>query len=203
MEKPHAATNIPKDNRNEQPALDLTTITTNINEIDTALRRRFPAFSELTHPAAVSLKTLQATLQPNENLLIQIIEESGSFLVFVNQTTLEAATVKLNTNQLNALVNTIRTTTDLSDTTYGEKPFDVVYAHELYKLFFQPFQHLLENTEHLVLVLDGAMQNLPPSLLVTQPDDTNPTSPIDYRNISFLGHEKALSVVPSVGSFVS
>jgi CHAT domain-containing protein len=79
-------------------------------------------------------------------------------------------------------------------------PFDTQGAHYLYQQLVAPVAEALQGVTHVIAVLDGAMQNLPPAVLLASPATTPPQRWEDYQKLDFLGRHYAFSVVPSVSA---
>lgn len=58
---------------------------------------------------------------------------------------------------------------------------------------------MLDGADHLMFVLDGALQSLPPAVLVGETPPTI-TSDADYRSVRWLARDHAISVFPSVSA---
>ncbi|MEM0936004.1 MAG: CHAT domain-containing tetratricopeptide repeat protein [Pseudomonadota bacterium] len=78
--------------------------------------------------------------------------------------------------------------------------FDTDLSHSLYAaLFGDPaVAGLLETKAHWILVPQSIAMNLPYAALVTEPTDAAPATGADLRAVSWLGLEKALTVLPSI-----
>src|SRR5262249_52995184 len=63
-----------------------------------------------------------------------------------------------------------------------------------------PFESDLNGIRNIIAVVDGAMQNLPLSVLLVSPA-ASPESSSSFQHLDFLALHYALSVVPSVSSF--
>ena len=82
-------------------------------------------------------------------------------------------------------------------------PFDTARAHALYRALFGQIEDLAGDKKHLLVVPSGPLTALPFQVLVTnKPDDVAaiPAHYSDYARITWLGQEKAISVLPSVAS---
>ncbi|MEE8041906.1 MAG: CHAT domain-containing protein, partial [Pseudomonadales bacterium] len=79
-------------------------------------------------------------------------------------------------------------------------PFDVLMSHELYKRMFAPIADQLVGVTHLVTAPSGALLSLPFGLLVTDPPPRIRDQ--DYTRVQWLAKQTAISLVPSVRSFV-
>src|SRR5262249_16276178 len=82
-------------------------------------------------------------------------------------------------------------------------PFDLDAAHELYHQLFGQVEEIIKG-KHLLLVLSGPLNSLPPHLLVTaQPTTAIPTTKAGYRGVSWLARKHAITILPSVSSLPS
>ena len=82
-------------------------------------------------------------------------------------------------------------------------PFDTARAHTLYRALFGQIEDLISDKKHLLVVPSGPLTALPFQVLVTKKPDDLPAIPAyysDYARITWLGQEKAISVLPSVAS---
>jgi len=177
-----------------------------VQRLDERILQRAPNISALTNPKEVGLDDLQRHLALDEVLLLQITEKSGTFLFWVGKDTVDIAKTDMTSTQLTEAVEKIRYSVDLtrSDISYDDMPdFAVNEAHFLFKNLLAPFSAQLSSAKHIVFVVDEAMQNIPPGLLLMEEYIVDPNYSIDYQALKFLGHEKALSVLPSPGAFVA
>lgn len=192
---------------NQSPTTSVGDLEAQIHALDRALAQRSPAFVELTNPKPTQVAILQRVLKPSEALLLQLTDASGTALFLVTTEQVQQAASELTQLQLTHLVRDLRASVDLTRPEFASTnppTFEFNYAHHLYQQLISPFAATLASREHLILVLDGAMQNLPPTLLVTKPFTVDPFNPtIDYRQVQFLGHQLAMSVSPSVSAFVA
>ena len=82
-------------------------------------------------------------------------------------------------------------------------PFDTSLAHALYEKLFAPAEKMLQGVNHVMLVLDGALQSLPLGVLVTAKPKQKIKEYSDYRRVPWLAKKYALTVLPSVASLKS
>ncbi|HWB44306.1 MAG TPA: CHAT domain-containing tetratricopeptide repeat protein [Hyphomicrobiaceae bacterium] len=79
-------------------------------------------------------------------------------------------------------------------------PFDAARASGLYQALLGPVEDHIKG-KRLLIVPSGALTSLPFGVLVTKPVTRPiPEKLADYRNISWLGTQQAISVLPSVAS---
>ena len=79
-------------------------------------------------------------------------------------------------------------------------PFPAKHAYALYQKLLGPALPLLDGAHHLIVVSDGALESLPPSVLVTNPPERDPQSPADHRGLAWLARDYAITVLPVVTS---
>src|SRR5262245_9874300 len=77
---------------------------------------------------------------------------------------------------------------------------DVQRAHRLYTKILAPAAAFLDGAQQLFVVPDGALESLPPGVLVTTAPEHEPEGLADHRAIAWLAREHALTVLPTVGS---
>ncbi len=177
-------------------------LTDTIRKIDGRLQREFPKYAELTNPMAVEAEVVRPYVRPNEAVLVQVTADDATYLFLLRSDRLHLARTRMTKGALADAVSTLRRGLDLQSTR-ALPPFNVSAAYYLYQNLVKPFEPQLNGVRHIIFVPDGAMQNLPPSLLLATPAVSPPTRPEDHRKLDFLVKHYAFSVVPSVSSFVS
>ena len=122
-------------------------------------------------------------------------------------------------DDLASLVRAVRTSLDQSGNAEAGSgrlvPFDVVGAHELYRLLLVPVAAELAGVSHLIVVPDEVLLPLPFGILVTKTDgdayrtlaelasrgDTPSDADLgDYTKLAWLAREYAITVLPSATS---
>lgn len=181
---------------------DMAELVSRIERLDESLHQRFPDFAELTNPKPRQLEQTQRLLQPGEAILLQVTAEDETFLFLVKQSIARFARTGLGSGELTRRVRALRAGLDLRDVKKLSElpPLDLAAAHSLYRDLLGPFEEDLRDVRHLIFVLDGAMQNLPPSVLLISPEKSAPEKLSDYGNLDFLGRRVAISVLPSVSA---
>jgi CHAT domain-containing protein len=79
--------------------------------------------------------------------------------------------------------------------------FPVNDSYEAYQRLFQRVQQKLSQADHLVIVPNGPFLSLPFGLFVLQPPPV--IQGLDYTGVSWMAHRYALTLAPSVQSFVN
>lgn len=175
-------------------------------EADGVLRERFPNYTKIVSPQPLSVADVQALLAPGEVLVITMLGPrqalfDQTFLLGVSRDRAIFGPIPIAHQQLAAEVAAIRADIKaMSDRRAGAVlAFDLEAAHTLFRWLVAPLAPVLEDADHIVFVLDGPLQALPPSLLVTE---TPPviSQPSDYRNVAWLIDDMAVTVVPSVNA---
>ena len=182
-------------NREVELRRELAKLSEKIEGLDETLRKQFPKFTELTNPRPVSLQTVQKLLTPDEALLLQTTGETGTFVFLVRQNDVKLAHTDMNKKDLDRSVASLR-----KGLAAHRPPFDTTAAHYLYQNLILPFESNLKGIRNIITVVDGAMQNLPLSVLLVSPAAA-PESSSNFQQLDFLALHYALSVVPSVSSF--
>jgi CHAT domain-containing protein len=193
-------TSLPR-NRDVELRRELTTLTEKIEGLDETLRKKFPKFTELTNPRPVALTSVQKLLTGEEALLLQITGETGTFVFLVRRNDLKLAHTNMNKKDLDRSVVSLRKSLDLQNIKRltDLPPFDTTAAHYLYQNLILPFERDLNGISSIIAIVDGAMQNLPLSVLLVSPA-ASPERFSDFQKLDFLARHYALSVVPSVSS---
>jgi CHAT domain-containing protein len=135
-----------------------------------ALASSFPAFASFLSPKPVSLSSVRGALSEDEALLAPVVSEEGLLLWVVRRGIVQAIPVQTRAAELADLVRRVRTGVDLGLLNRQSRlsNFDTEAARALYGLLVAPAEAagLLNSVQHLVLVPDGALQSLPPHLLL-------------------------------------
>src|SRR6185503_6898839 len=145
-------------------------IRSQIARLDESLDREFPRYWELTSRKPLPLKQAQSFLAPTEALLVFLVGGSHSYAWAVRRHEEKFVRLEISRDELATLVRKLRTRLDLGATDAGrilERPFDLAASHELYRRLFGPLEPQLTGVQQLILVPDGALQSLPPGVLVT------------------------------------
>jgi CHAT domain-containing protein len=180
----------------------------------TGLQARLGAFSryQALSRTQVDLKELQQRLRPGEAYWQLIDTANEGFALFVTATTARLYRTGVGGSGLAADVRALRDTIARSD--QGQvitDPFDVGRSAALYMKLMGPIAVDLTKVSHLIAEPDGALLQLPLSVLVTDPATasaylTRIRQPrgdeYDFRGIAWLGRSREISTAVSARSFL-
>ena len=203
---------LPSDQRNDQ---DVRSINAAIEKLRSdrkaaqqEIKQRFPAYANLVNPKPPSVDDIKATLRPGEALLSFYFGQDASFVWAVPKDGAVAfATIPATATQLAAKVHTLREALEPQITMVSEiPPFDLTLAYELYSLLLKPVESGWRPAKSLIVATNGALGELPLSLLPTAPSQIDSkTKPLfaGYRDVPWLARTHAVTVIPSASALVS
>lgn len=169
-----------------------------IQRLSEQVQAAFPAYNQLID-AVVDAKQVVELLKPEEALVQVLLGENESVLFLVRAGKVTAYPLDLSEDEAAATVSDLRAAFGLNpDGTLRE--FDVVLAHQFYQQLLAPVSRQLEDVKHLVTVPTGPLLSLPFGLLVTEPPPVIKNG--NYIEVKWLASHSAISLVPSVRSFV-
>ncbi|MBI3041197.1 MAG: CHAT domain-containing protein [Betaproteobacteria bacterium] len=174
-----------------------------IAELDARLEREYPQYGELTNPKPLELAAAQKLLAEDEALVLLLVSADESFLWVLRRGDAGFFKLPLKRNELTEIVKKLRAQLDLGAAEPERilaRPFDVATAHGLYRKILAPAEALLAGARHLILVPDGAMQSLPPGVLVTEPPAKPIASLADHAQVAWLAKKYTITVLPAAGS---
>lgn len=137
-----------------------------------ALGRRYPRYGQLKNPQPVDLTELSArVLQPGELLLEYFVGREDTYLFAVSKQGVRLAQpLGIGAERLGTLVRKLREGVELGPS--GDPArllrFDLVVAHELYRLLLAPAADEIAAARRLAVVPHGALFYLPLELLVAE-----------------------------------
>jgi CHAT domain-containing protein len=187
-----------------------------INEVElrrTDLYQRiesgFPDYANLVSPQPATLDEAQKSLRADEAMVLIVPGETQTFVwvvPHVGPVVFRAAA--LPAHELAALVRLLRLTLDPGDIAIEQlRGFDYATAHRLYAELLQPAESAWRNAKTLVVAADGALGQLPLSLLLTQRVQSAPVTQgslpfAEMKALPWLARKVAVANVPSVNTFV-
>jgi CHAT domain-containing protein len=177
--------------------------TKTIAELDARLEREYPQYRELTNPRPLELAAAQRLLAEDEALVLLLVSADESFLWVLRHGDAGFLKLALKRAELVGMVRRLRAQLDLGAGDPNRiiaRPFDVATAHELYRKILGPAESLLIGVKQLILVPDGAMQSLPPGVLVTELPAKPIASLADHAQVAWLAKKYAITVLPAAGS---
>jgi CHAT domain-containing protein/Tfp pilus assembly protein PilF len=167
------------------------------------MEKEFPQYRELTNPKPLKLAAAQKFLGEDEALVLLLVSDAESYLWVLRRR--EAGFFKLDIKR-SELVETVKKLRAQLDLGAGDpeqmlaKPFDVAAAHDLYRKIFGPAEKLLGGVKHLIFVPDGAMQSLPPGVLVADAPAKPTASLGEHAQVGWLTKKYAITVLPAASS---
>jgi CHAT domain-containing protein len=169
------------------------------------IKRRFPSYADLIDPKPPSVDEIKNALRPGEALLSYYFGQNASFVWAVPRDGEVAfASMPATALDLEAKVRRLRQALEPQVSMVSEIPaFDVALGYELYTLLLKPVEAAWQPAKSLIVVTNGALGELPLSLLPTAPTQIDPAAkPLfaNYRNVAWLARGHAVTVVPSASA---
>ena len=172
------------------------------------IKRRFPSYADLVDPKPPTVDEIKAVLRPGEALLSFYFGQDASFVWAVPKDGAVAfAAVASTAIDLEAKVRRLRQALEPQVATIDElPPFDLTLAYQLYTLLLKPVEAGWQGAKSLIVVTNGALGELPLSLLPTAPSQIDvDAKPLfsGYRNVPWLARDHAVTVIPSASALVT
>lgn len=169
------------------------------------IAKRFPHYADLIDPKPPSVDEIKATLKPDEALLSFYLGRRMSFVWAVPKDGQVAfAAIPLTAGELQTKVSELRKALEPQAETISDiPPFNLDLAYKLYSLLLKPVEAGWKPAKNLIVVTNGALGELPLSLLPTAPSKAaDGDGPLfsGYRNVAWLARTHAVSVVPSAAA---
>ena len=163
-----------------------------------------PFIEEFSGVAPVSPDRISNALHENEVAFL-IAPGTNSTAVFaIARDHRQYAVAEFSNNEILTLVRRLRASldpvrSDISD----PATFDVDGALALYKALVLPVEQVLQAKPGLIATLKGPMASVPISLLLSSSPDINTDGKPDLVNARWLVRDHAVSISPSLSSFVA
>jgi CHAT domain-containing protein len=170
--------------------------------------RRFPTYANLIDPTPPSIEAIRAALRPGEALLSFYFGQTASFAWAVpRQGPVAFAVIPLKAIDLSAKVHRLRQALEPDVLRIEDlPPFDLAQAYELYALLLKPLESGWKGANSLIVVTNGALGELPLGLLPTAPSQVDLNAkPLfaGYRNVPWLAHTHAVTMIPSASALIT
>lgn len=163
-------------------------------------------------PQRVTLEDLQGALTAGEGYYKLMAVDEAVYALFVTANDARSFRVDLGKSPLSAEVQAIRDSiVKIENGRQVNYPFDLDRARTLYGKLFGPLDSTLPAISHLIFEPDGAMLQLPPSVLVTSdsgiaaykkragaPDG----DAFDFTGIEWFGRKREMSIAVSPRGFL-
>jgi CHAT domain-containing protein len=172
------------------------------------IKRRFPSYADLIDPKPPTVDDIKSALRPGETLLSYYFGQNASFVWAVPKDgDVAFAGVPATALELEAKVRRLRQALEPQVTMVSEIPaFDLELGYELYTLLLKAVEPAWRPAKSLIVVTNGALGELPLSLLPTAPAQVDAAArPLfsGYRNVAWLARTHAVTVVPSAAAIVT
>ena len=170
---------------------------------------RFPKFRQLTAPQPPPAEEIRAALKADQALIVfHVMDERSYVWAFGPGGSFGFSTIKQGRQALELAVRELRKAVDPERaTTLADIPaFDVRAAHALYAALLAPVEAGWKAAKNLLVVADGALAQLPLSLLVTAPLALGADRGLlfeGYRRVPWLANTHSITLLPSVASLKS
>jgi CHAT domain-containing protein len=171
----------------------------------------FPQFRALGR-STLTLAELQSALRTNEAYYKMVVNAGDVYGLFITPDRIRIIAADITEDELSASVAQLRDSIVVSDGSSVEVfPFDIEKAHDLYTSLFGPVDAIMKQVSHLVFEPDGAMLQLPVSLLVAdqqsvatyaQRAKATGADEFDFTGTSWLAKGRIVSTSVSPKSFV-
>lgn len=171
----------------------------------------FPRYSVLA-PKGVELAELKSALKPGESYYKLMIVGDNVYALFATAADARVFDTGLSPAALSTHVQEIRESiVKIENGQTVNYPFDLDKSRALYHTLFDPVEDLLGATRHLIFEPDGAMLQLPPTVLVTADKgmaaykkrmESPDGDPFDFTGVEWLGRGREVSIAVSPRGFL-
>jgi CHAT domain-containing protein/tetratricopeptide (TPR) repeat protein len=187
-----------------------TTALARIEAIDAQIKRSFPEYFTLLHPAAMEVSDVQRLLQPDEATILVVPGKFGTHIFAVTRTTRKWVRSAWTDRQINDAV--LRLLVELGATlppptagspvprpqTSKGDAFDRSTAYALYQQLIAPVSDILAGKKQVYIAAEGRLSGLPFGVLVTSPPTGFDGEPAALRATPWLHDRYALVQIPSL-----
>ncbi len=194
-----------------------------IETSDLEMAQNFPAYAALASPKPVSISQTQNVLDTDEALVSILLGVKEAFIFGITKDAIKVVRVPVKLADLKPKVKALRrglnpdslalmrsglrnfgeSTVEGTGNDIGRVQFDRQIAYELYRDFIEPVDSLIASKKRVFFVLEGSLDLLPLSLLVTAPPQGDNVNPAALRDTPWLIKRQSLVVLPSVASLIT
>ncbi len=187
-----------------------------LRTVDAEIEARFPAYSELTSPQALTVEETQGLLREDEGLLLVLVNPEAAYVWALTRDRVEwARSESLGQDEMAAAVARLRASLTtaaargqpyidpslLQDQT--DTAFDRAEAHRIYSELIAPVEDVFRGRSTLITVTSGDLSALPLALLPTEAPQGRDDSAADLAATPWLIDRYALAALPSVSSLTA
>jgi CHAT domain-containing protein len=179
------------------------------------LATTFPDYAALTRPNVVTVAEVRAALRPGEALLMPVTTPDETYLFAIAAGSAGWARSDLTEAALDQAVRDLRATLDPTGPARGaaplvssfakpkQAPFAAAAAHRLYLDLIAPVADVLDGSDTLVLVKEGALSGLPLAVLLRDAVDLDGADATGFAAAPWLIRDFALATTVSAPGFVA
>lgn len=176
---------------------DISEINRRIRDLGSLVQAAHPRYYQLVDSVVDAAQVIDL-IKPGEALVQVLLGTNEGILFLVHDGTVRAFALDLSLPEAEDIVWELRT--GLEPKADGTLPkFNAPLAHRLYRRLLGPALDDI-TVDHLITVPTGPLLSLPFGLLVTDPPPK--VSGYNYRRVPWLLRRSAISLLPSVHSFV-
>jgi len=169
--------------------------------------KRFPKYSDFTHPRPGTVSSAQEKLLPGESLIAVYTLEKNTYVWAVPHKGSPAfSRTSMGIKEMAQSIARIRKTFSPDLNTFGDMPqFDVMAAYGLFEKILLPVKEGWKNASDLLLVVYGPMGQIPLGVLPTKPVKLGSKEGLlfsRYRSVPWLIRKVSVTRIPSVSSLL-
>jgi CHAT domain-containing protein len=202
----------PRERRDETSIHDLQTRIEELKiEHDGMLRQlalEFPSYANLIDPQPPTVDAIRNVLKPDEAFISYYFGQERSFVWVISpHKPLIFAMINMTADDVAAKVKILRAALEPKAALISYiPPFDLSVAYELYSFLLKPVEAGWKTAKSLVVATNGALGELPLSVLTTEPSHIDAqANPLfaGYRNVPWLARSHAVTMIPSASALVT
>ncbi|HIJ55142.1 MAG TPA: CHAT domain-containing protein [Deltaproteobacteria bacterium] len=169
--------------------------------------KRFPKYSDFTHPRPGTVSSAQEKLLPGESLIAVYTSEKNTYVWAIPYKGSPAfSKTSMGIKEMVQTIAGIRKTFSPDLNTFGDMPqFDVMAAYGLFEKILLPVKEGWKNASDLLVVVYGPMGQIPLGMLPTEPVRLGPEKDLlfsNYRSIPWLIRKASVTKIPSASSLL-
>lgn len=177
-------------------------------QLQADLQRRFPRYAEFVNPRPVTLEQARAVLREGEVLVSVLTTQERTYVWALPKSgAVGFHSASLGEKEIERIVAGLRRSLDPGEVTIGRMlEFDVAQAAMLYEALLKPVESAWKGAHTLMVVANGALAQLPFSVLPTAPTalaaEQGPRFE-RYKQVPWLIKEAGIVQLPAVNTLVT
>jgi CHAT domain-containing protein len=167
-----------------------------VASLERAVQAASPRYNQLVD-TPVAISDVVDVLLPGEMVVQILLGTEKSFGLLIDAEGALPFAIDLNESEAKRYVGMLREPVEADEILR----FPVTQAYELYQRLFGPVQEHIAKAGHLIIVPSKSLLSLPLGVLVTQEPEWITGG--DYSGVAWMANRHALTLAPSVQSFVN